>query len=148
MGYHAFARTFDGISHKLTSSAHVTFGNHSMEVVALWDTGATLSCISSEVVSALHLPPVGRCKAQTPTGSGIRNTYYIDILLPDDVKFPGQIVMDSEIGKQKIGMLIGMDIISKGDFAVSNFDGNTVFTFRYPSNSEINFVKEFMEQNK
>ena len=56
--------------------------------------------------------------------------------------------MDSEIGKQKIGMLIGMDIISKGDFAVSNFDGNTVFTFRYPSNSEINFVKEFMEQNK
>ncbi|MCK4911673.1 MAG: SEC-C domain-containing protein [Thermodesulfovibrionales bacterium] len=36
-------------------------------------------------------------------------------------------------------ILIGMDIMSKGDFAVSNHGGNTTFTFRMPSIEEIDF---------
>ena len=34
-----------------------------------------------------------------------------------------------------------MDIISKGDFTVTNDNGKTVFTFRYPSLECIDFVK-------
>ena len=37
--------------------------------------------------------------------------------------------MDSEIGNQGIDVLIGMDIISMGDFAVSNFSGKRQFSF-------------------
>ena len=32
-----------------------------------------------------------------------------------------------------IGVLIGMDVITQGDFAVSCKDGRTQFTFRMPS---------------
>ncbi len=39
-------------------------------------------------------------------------------------------------------MLIGMDIISRGDFAVTNKDGKTTFSFRLPSVAKIDFVKE------
>ena len=43
-------------------------------------------------------------------------------------------------------MPIGMDIISQGDFAVSNFNGTTVFTFRPPSKATIDFVKEMADE--
>ncbi len=39
-------------------------------------------------------------------------------------------------------MLIGMDIIGAGDFAVTNKDGKTVMTYRYPSSKCIDFVTE------
>jgi hypothetical protein len=38
-------------------------------------------------------------------------------------------------------MLIGMDVISIGDFAVTNFDGKTTFSFRIPSMATIDFCK-------
>jgi len=41
-----------------------------------------------------------------------------------------------------IGILIGMDVISCGDFAVTNRDNRTVFTFRMPSIARYDYVKE------
>jgi hypothetical protein len=35
-----------------------------------------------------------------------------------------------------------MDIIGQGDFAVSNYGGKTVFTFRVPSKQMIDFVAQ------
>ena len=45
-------------------------------------------------------------------------------------------------------ILIGMDIIGTGDFAVSNYDNKTTFSFRWPSISKIDFVKEVEEENR
>ena len=39
-----------------------------------------------------------------------------------------------------VGMLIGMNIITKGDFAVTNYQGNTTMSFRVPSLQKIDFV--------
>jgi len=41
-----------------------------------------------------------------------------------------------------------MDVIGMGDFAVSNFNGKTSFTFRIPSVAEADFLKERQEQSK
>ena len=37
-------------------------------------------------------------------------------------------------------VLIGMDVINNGDFAVSNHGGVTKFSFRLPSQGHIDFV--------
>lgn len=37
------------------------------------------------------------------------------------------------------GVLIGMDLITLGDFAVTNKNGQTCFSFRYPSSEWIDF---------
>ena len=37
-------------------------------------------------------------------------------------------------------MLVGMDIIGLGDFAVSNFQDRTAFSFRMPSQEEIDLT--------
>ena len=38
--------------------------------------------------------------------------------------------------------LIGMDIITLGDFSVTNLNEKTTFSFRYPSCETINYVEE------
>jgi hypothetical protein len=38
-------------------------------------------------------------------------------------------------------MLIGMDVINLGDFAVTNYNGRTMFSFRMPSADRIDFVR-------
>ena len=43
---------------------------------------------------------------------------------------------------QGADILIGMDIIGVGDFAVTNRDGKTKFSFRLPSRADIDFVVE------
>ena len=70
---------------------------------------------------------------QGVTSEKTRSTYLIDVILPNDVEINDLKVCDSEIHKQEIDLLIGMDIISKGDFAVSSVGGKTSFTFRVPS---------------
>jgi hypothetical protein len=42
-------------------------------------------------------------------------------------------------------VLIGMDIIGTGDFAVTNLGDTTVFTFRTPSVERIDFVKTIQD---
>ena len=62
--------------------------------------------------------------------------------LPNDVLIKDLVVIDSEIGSQSIGVLIGMDVIGMGDFAVSNFGDKTVFSFRIPSDKRTDYVAE------
>jgi len=40
--------------------------------------------------------------------------------------------------------LIGMDIISQSDFAVTAYNGNTKMSFLVPSTHEIDFVQEII----
>ena len=41
-----------------------------------------------------------------------------------------------------LDVVIGMDIITRGDFAVTNLDGKTTFSFRIPSLADIDFVQD------
>ena len=68
--------------------------------------------------------------------------YLSDIKLPNNVTIKDANVCGSKIGQQGIGLLVGMDIISKGDLAISNFNNRTIFSFRYPSCADINCVGE------
>ena len=63
----------------------------------------------------------------------------MDIILNNEVIFTDWNVMVSKIGAQGIDILIGMDIISKGDFAISNYDGKTQFSFRLPSQQDVDY---------
>lgn len=75
---------------------------------------------------------------------GTYSTYadFVDIILPNRVKVVDVPVCDSEIGNQQIDVLIGMDIITCGDFCISNFQGKTVLTYRTPSKQITDYVKE------
>lgn len=143
----AFTARKEKIENSLKTVVEISCENKSKETISLWDTGATNSCISIDVVQSLGLIPTGKMNISTPSGKGVVNTYLVDVVLPNDVSIKNLMVCDSQIGSQGIGMLVGMDIISKGDFCVSNFQGKTTFSFRMPSNSTTDFVKEIRIEN-
>ena len=105
---------------------------------ALWDTGANCCCISYDLVNKLNLKPIGAMPIATPSGTAVYNKYMIDIELPNNIVLKDVTVCESEIGTQKLDLIIGMNIINKGDFAISNYNGKTKFSFRIPTSADIN----------
>lgn len=71
--------------------------------------------------------------------------YLVNIFLPNQVVFSKIRVTKGEFPGADI--LIGMDVIGSGDFAVTNNNGRTVFSFRIPSQSPIDFAQEINQQN-
>lgn len=111
---------------------------------AIWDTGASASAISQKVVDACGLAPTGMTMVQTAAGLEPAETYLINVALPNGVGFAILQVTKAKLGDDN-DVLIGMDIISQGDFTVTNKGGNTIFSFRVPSSAHIDFVNEHNE---
>lgn len=113
----------------------------SIQFHAIWDTGATASVITQEVVDRLGLVATGMTKVHGFDGETTAEVYVVNIALMQDVEFPGATVTKGKI----IGgpcVLIGMDIIGKGDFAITNSNGKTTMSYRYPSQMTIDFVQQ------
>ena len=147
INYSAFTTVSKVIANRLQNEVTVKNNEHSNKVLALWDTGATITCISDDLVSKLNLISTGKMTIKTPSGSKIVNTYLISIILPNTVEIKDVMVCDSDIGDQGIDILIGMNIINLGDLAVTNHFGQTIFTFRIPSYGAIDFVKQAQLHN-
>lgn len=122
--YQAFTATCNGLANKLICDVVLTNGNYSMTVSGQWDTGATNSCISHDVVSTLNLIPVGFVDTHTPSGCATQQIYKLTVSLPNHLNVKDVQVSESEIGAQGIGILIGMDIIQLGDFYIYIFFSN------------------------
>ena len=138
--YHAFTYRYPSLVRQLRSEIEINANNKQYKDIAVWDTGASGTCISMKVVDELSLIPIGKETMHTPSGHKQVSVYLVDIVLPNHVYIKNVKVCDSDIGNQGIGVLIGMDIILNGDFAVSNTDNKTAVSFRIPSKSEIDFV--------
>ena len=108
--------------------------------VAIWDTGATSSVVTPKIAEKLQLLPIQKIQVNTPSGSHIADVYKVNLYLPNKVVLP-KINVASGV-PANCDMLIGMDVISLGDFAVSNYGGKTTFSFRLPSFGEIDFCKD------
>ena len=106
---------------------------------AIWDTGSECTTISRHVADALGLMPIGEIEAHHSGGHSIANIYLINILLPNGIEFQGLRVMDGNFDDTDI--LIGMDIISQCDLAITHPDNQTKLTFKIPATEDIDFSK-------
>ncbi len=148
MGEHfAFTTTYQGITDRLLNDIVIYTNDQKIVVKAQWDTGANSSCISKEIALQLGLVPIGMAQIHTPAGTITVNRYLINITLPNNVNVENIIVNDSEIDSQGIGMLIGMDVIALGDFAISNYNGITVCSFRIPSQAQTDYVQQLINNS-
>lgn len=146
----AFTIKYNGIARMINSECGVSEsfipnghnGQHPQvrKYVALWDTGATASVITQKVISELNLIPTGMIKAFHAQGEGLVNTYLVNILLPNSVGFHSLQVTEGTLNG--FDVLIGMDIISRGDFSLCNTNGITTFSFHFPPEHKIDFVEE------
>ena len=111
---------------------------------AVWDTGATHSVVSQHVVDDLGLTAIDVTEVSGITGSELAPVYLVNIRLPNKVVFSRLRVIRGRVRSSGVqtAVLIGMDIISAGDFAVSHPGEKTQFTFRVPATGNIDFVRD------
>jgi predicted aspartyl protease len=150
----SFTTTATGISRILQNEVHVSkaFDPSSApkplspqnvgakKFTAIWDTGATGTVISQKVINECGLKPIGIAEVNTANEKRLSSVYFASIFLPNYVYFPQLRVIEGTISEGDV--LIGMDIITRGDFAVTNSDGRTTFSYRWPSAERIDFVEE------
>lgn len=109
---------------------------------ALWDTGATRSVLTQDTAKELKLTPVGLANVVHFGGIKQSNTYLVNFFFPENVLIYGVLVSESENISNDFGVIIGMDIITKGDFAVTNVNELTWMSYRIPSIQTIDYVLE------
>lgn len=149
----SFTVQFNGRSNQLTTKAHISQPLDpdttplSQEVIesfreytCIWDTGATNSVISHKVVDDCGLKPIGMTQVHSVSDTKLTETYLVSISLPNKVIFPQVKVTKGVLTGFEV--LIGMDIINQGDFAITHNEGTTVFSFRLPSIEKIDFVEQ------
>ena len=144
--YRAFTASYNVSVKRLISPASIlpiltvnkTASSIPNQIRAFWDTGATISCIKPELFNRLQLRLYNTAGLTTIAGVGgkieaaltlvnlfLTSTFVITFCPLYITDFPG-----------KADVLIGMDIIQMGDFAVCNADSKTSFSFAMPPFSD------------
>jgi predicted aspartyl protease len=141
MNYEALTVSSPGIAHSIIIPVIIkqsdllrqkfNLNSDSLDVNALLDTGATNTCISLPLASKLNLKVIGQGKMNTAGGIHEANQYLIDLLMPNNISFTNIRAMEF-IGNNKFDILIGMDILTLGDLAITNSNQQTVISFRVP----------------
>jgi len=137
-----FTATYKTISRALHTKVFVQspITNDNVEANAIWDTGASRSLITPEIAAKLNLKPISKALMATPSDKSVQsNVYLLNVHLPNGATIIN--IQALEGTPNNCDMLIGMDVISLGDFAVTNFNGKTMFSFRMPSMAAIDFIE-------
>lgn len=148
----AFTTTHAGMSRTLINDVKVLPADiqnqekFNLNWKAIWDTGATNSVITQKIVDELELKPVSMITCIGVDGPYDTFCYYIDLYLPNYVAMKKLLVSQGKLVNGD--MLIGMDVIGRGDFAVSNFNNQTVFSFRIPSKQKTDYVQQINIEKK
>jgi hypothetical protein len=140
--YRGFIKSYDGPVNKLATTANIlpiassdkTLSNTPFEINALWDTGATLTFIKPEIRDRLKLRMVRIDSPVSIAGLGglVKADFtIISICLTPNfiIEYCPAYVIDFPV---KFDVVIGMDIINMGDFAVCNAESKTSFSFVVP----------------
>ncbi len=141
---HSFTLKGNGLVPVLSTPLEISDINsddNKFDTRGIWDTGASGTVITQEVVDALKLKPTGVATVNTASESNRRTTTF-DIYL----HFPSGLsirIQRATLGiiTPGIGCLIGMDVICLGDFSITNYQKKTCMTFRIPSLHEIDYRK-------
>jgi hypothetical protein len=137
--------TTEGLISKAVSPINITVPPEvvqcAKDYIFIWDTGATNSVISQKVVDECGFKPTGIAKVQSATETKLCETFLVSIFLPNGAVMPSVRVTKVDI-LADCDILIGMDVINQGDFAITHLDGKTTFSFRLPSLEQIDFVEK------
>ena len=151
--YHAITINHNGTAFQIKSPIRVFNGlrhigddweaekANSKEYTAIWDTGATSSAITQRMVDELGLNIISRGITYTAAGPKETTAHDVHLWILNRVIIKHCVVNCVDLGLLGVDLLVGMNVICQGDFSISNFGGNTVMSFRIPSQERIDYVQ-------
>ena len=141
----ALSNSYKGLSRQIITTVKIEnpITGKSIKTNAIWDTGATNTVITAKVSTELELLSIGKTLVTGVHGIKEVNRYIVKATLNNEnVQIDCPVTECQSLSPDdSICVLIGMDIINLGDFAISNFQGKTVMSFRVPSIQKIDFVE-------
>lgn len=112
-------------------------------IKALWDTGATHTAISDRLAAEMEIPSEDFARVSTASGILRVPVYLIQLGLPNHFVFEEvEVVEFAYSDEDDFDLIIGMDVMTQGDLAITNFEGKTVFSFGIPSLKRVDFEEE------
>ena len=116
-------------------SANVAVPVHCQVENVLWDTGATNTLISQEVVDALGLQPKNKALISSAGGDVESWIYLVHVILPTGTaELNVQALLNDN---SDYDVVIGMDIINSCDFCYTNKDGKSTISLCHPAKEKI-----------
>jgi hypothetical protein len=101
----------------------------------IWDTGAQKSIITPYLADLLKVQPINSVSIGGITGRSPADIVLITLKIPDHGIYRNLEVAICPFNtnpSSDMHILIGMDIITQGDFVLSNGNGYTLFSFATP----------------
>ena len=147
---HSFTVEFDNFVNALVTNVHITLPrarefNEQNKFRAIWDTGASHSVITKKAVKRIGIKPYAKKQVVSVGNRSYENAYMVDIYLPNKTLIESISITECRELNRHLDVLIGMDVITLGDFAITHADKKTVFTFRIPSIEKIDFIRQQRE---
>jgi len=118
--------------------------NHSWTVRALVDTGSTICGITKKLVNTMGLKPVGEDRFIDAAIDYTAPIYVLDVIFPKDKIFEN--IETAEVrGNHSCDFIIGMNILSLGDMALTSAGGKMCFSFISPPREKyIDFNEDYL----
>lgn len=132
-------RKFPDFDGRIITDELIAYGDVEVPVKALWDTGSNYSCISNRLAKELGLRPIKNTHIGTSGGKIKFEVYTIILILSDTIEYSVDVSGVDNLESGGINFLIGMDIISSGDFSISTYNDEVLLSFRSPSKGHIDF---------
>ncbi|MDR2584049.1 MAG: retroviral-like aspartic protease family protein [Fibromonadaceae bacterium] len=98
---------------------------------ALWDTGANCCVISETIAKRLKLPNIAEVQMKHANGIAIVKTHMLSLMLPNNILFKDIRAMSCK-PIHSFDMIIGMNVISKGNMSIVHNKAGIKFSFKYP----------------
>ena len=129
--HEAMLLNFDPDDKEITSDIKISYNGKSVTVRALWDTGATKSCVSKQVIEKLEAVSSRDILCITDEGVTQKDpVFLLDLELFPTLEINNHEMVRSSIGSRLCKAIIGMDIIMKGQFFFINNGGKYMAMFK------------------
>ena len=137
-----YTKCFDQIMSSILVDCFIQLPNSCQttdeKLSALWDTGANITCISTRLANKLKLQASDEVIIAVANNKQFRADIFYVQLRMGDFTIPLIWVLGIPMDESK-DVIAGMDVITKGDLAITNYNGKTVLSFREPSKESIVF---------
>ena len=98
--------------------------------MALFDTGASVTCVDASVITSLGVQPVGQGKVHTPSGEANQSIFPARLSFPTmNFSMDFNAVFGANLAPQGIIALIGRDVLSNAVFTYNGPGGFVTLSF-------------------
>ena len=100
-----------------------------ISVLAMVDTGASLSAICNDIPPRLGLQPFNQVLVSTPTTPELCPQYLTQMIFPNNVVIPNIPVVGMSLQSLSVKCLIGRDVLSKGVLIYNGYMNSFTLSF-------------------